>query len=264
VLAEFGGLHAELDYCDPDYWPVGDGRPELAHAREAIARIRGDRAEYRAILAAERFSEPLSSGELVIVYGDYKEMEYAVGLRGSGDELRFFLSLENNYVRGTVTRRGDVHETGRVQNSYGCPACLARNTRIAVPNGFVRARDIRPGMAVWSTDLDGRRTRATVVRVGRTPVPPTHRVVRLILADGRTVLVSPGHPTPSGGVVGRLHRGQAFESSTIVSAQRVPYSGGFTFDLLPSGPTGTYFANGVVLGSTLARDAGIRRLRATG
>ena len=42
----------------------------------------------------------------------------------------------------------------------------------------------------------GRRIRAVVLEVGRTPVPPTHRVVRLVLADGRRVLVSPGHPTP--------------------------------------------------------------------
>ena len=39
----------------------------------------------------------------------------------------------------------------------------------------------------------------------------------------------------------------------MVSAGLIPYAGGFTFDLLPSGPTGTYFANGVLLGSTLSR-----------
>jgi hypothetical protein len=31
----------------------------------------------------------------------------------------------------------------------------------------------------------------------------------------------------------------------------VPYTSA-TYDLLPSGPTGTYFADGVLLGSTLA------------
>jgi hypothetical protein len=106
-------------------------------------------------------------------------------------------------------------------------------------------------MAVWSTDASGRRIRAVVERVGRTPVSARHEVVRLVLADGRTVLASPGHPTPGAGVVGGLNPGQPFEGSTIVSTSRVPYWGRFTFDLLPSGPTGTYFANGVLLGSTL-------------
>ena len=32
----------------------------------------------------------------------------------------------------------------------------------------------------------------------------------------------------------------------------VTYEGRATFDLLPSGPTGDYFADGVLLGSTLA------------
>jgi hypothetical protein len=108
-------------------------------------------------------------------------------------------------------------------------------------------------MTVWSTDRVGRRIPVTVLRVGRTPVPATHEVVRLVLADGRTVLASPGHPTPGGVPVGELRAGERFEGTRVVSAERIPYAGGFTYDLLPSGPTGTYFANGVLLGSTLAR-----------
>ena len=38
--------------------------------------------------------------------------------------------------------------------------------------------------------------------------------------------------------------------SRVVSADLVPYAG-TTYDLLPSGPTGTYVADGVLLGSTL-------------
>jgi hypothetical protein len=32
----------------------------------------------------------------------------------------------------------------------------------------------------------------------------------------------------------------------------IPYTNGSTYDLLPSGPTGTYFADGILLRSTLA------------
>ena len=156
---------------------------------------------------------------------------------------------------GTVTIERTIPGDGSPGHFFNpnCPICLARGTRIASPHGFVGVEDVRVGMPVWSTDRSGDRISAVVIAVGHTPVPPTHRVVRLALADGRRVLVSPGHPTPDGGTVGGLRIGDPFEGTRIVSVERIPYGGGFTYDLLPSGPTGTYFANGVVLGSTLAR-----------
>ena len=158
------------------------------------------------------------------------------------------------WASGTVDPSGTVRVDFVKRNLFvPCPVCLARNTRIATPGGFVRVQDVRAGMTVWSTDRAGRRIRAVVVGVGRTAVPPTHEVVRLVLADGRTAFVSPGHPTPDGTPVGELRLGMAFDGSTVVSTRRIAYSGGFTYDLLPSGPTGTYFANGILLGSTLSR-----------
>src|SRR5439155_1009954 len=73
----------------------------------------------------------------------------------------------------------------------------------------------------------------------------------LVLSDGRTVDVSPGHPTADGRRVGDLVAGDAYDGAIVASADRVAYSGGATFDILPAGPTGAYWANGVVLGSTL-------------
>lgn len=177
-----------------------------------------------------------------------------------GAAYRFDLTVRPLSSPGPVTwASGTVDPSGTVRVDFvkrnlfvPCPVCLAANTRIATPGGFVRVQDVRVGMTVWSTDRDGRRMRATVTGVGSTPVPLTHEMVRLVLADGRSVLVSPGHPTPDGSPVGELRSGSAFDGSTVVSTRRVPYSGGFTFDLLPSGPTGTYFANGVLLGSTLS------------
>ena len=37
----------------------------------------------------------------------------------------------------------------------------------------------------------------------------------------------------------------------MTSVGRVRYDGGATFDILPAGATGLYWANGVLLGSTL-------------
>jgi hypothetical protein len=65
------------------------------------------------------------------------------------------------------------------------------------------------------------------------------------------VLVSPGHPTADGRRVGDLVAGDALDGAHVLSAERMPYLGGATYDILPAGATGTYWANGVLLGSTL-------------
>ncbi|MDQ2934534.1 MAG: Hint domain-containing protein [Chloroflexota bacterium] len=77
-----------------------------------------------------------------------------------------------------------------------CPICLARGTHIATPDGQRPVEDLRPGMAVWTTDGAGQRVMGRVVAVGSTPVPATHQVVHLVLSDGRTLDLSPGHRLP--------------------------------------------------------------------
>jgi len=110
---------------------------------------------------------------------------------------------------------------------------------------------IHVGTLVWTQGADGSRVAAPVIAVGSTPVPATHEVVRLALADGRLVYVSPGHPTADGRRVGELVAGDRYDEATVTSVGRVRYDAGATFDILPAGATGLYWANGVLLGSTL-------------
>jgi hypothetical protein len=74
-----------------------------------------------------------------------------------------------------------------------------------------------------------------------------------VLADGRELFASPGHPLADGRALGAVTTGDQVDGATVVSATRVPYGYGRTFDLLPAGPTGTYWADGIALGSTLRR-----------
>ncbi len=62
---------------------------------------------------------------------------------------------------------------------------------------------------------------------------------------------SPGHPTADDRRVGSLRPGDVVDGTPVLSADRIAYTAGFTFDVLPAGATGTYWANGVLLGSTL-------------
>ena len=51
--------------------------------------------------------------------------------------------------------------------------------------------------------------------------------------------------------LGILRSGAVLDGARVVSAEREPYSGAATYDILPSGATGLYWANGVLLASTL-------------
>jgi hypothetical protein len=128
--------------------------------------------------------------------------------------------------------------------------CLAAQDTIATPAGPVPVSQLHSGMLIWTLDSTGRRVTASLLLVSHTPAPVGHRMVRLTLADGRAVEASPGHPTADGRRVGDLNVGDALGGNHIVRVDRVPYAGE-TWDILPAGPTGGYWADGIPLKSTL-------------
>jgi hypothetical protein len=134
-----------------------------------------------------------------------------------------------------------------------CPICLASNTIIGTPNGNVNVKDVTIGMSVWSANERGEKVVSRVVAVSHADVPTTHQVVHLKLSDGREVWVSPNHPDAGGEPIVSLRPGDVFDGSIVRSSDLVPYWDTKTYDLLPDSATGTYWANGVLLGSTLVK-----------
>lgn len=132
-----------------------------------------------------------------------------------------------------------------------CPICLPEDARIATPQGQVRVVELRVGMPVFSVDEKGKQITTNIERVGSALVPASHKLVRIELSDGRTVRASPGHPTADGRVFGSLHVGDRLDNATIAHLDVVFYGKPRTFDILPTGATGAYWANGVLIGSTL-------------
>ena len=261
LLVRFG----PLVYCDPDYYPVARA-DEASAATERLAEMRGDTAGWVAIAAHLGFdpsSTPSGDG-LLAAYREWKMLR-ALALTTSGDRWGFdalfggtgpdaSASPTVTHVVGTIAADGTINIiTQEPSGPPPCPICLSRGTKIATPGGDVAVETLRPGDPVWTLDRLGRRVSGVVVVVGSTPVPAGHQVVRLALADGRTVLVSPGHPLPDGRPVAALRIGDPYDGSVVASADRIPYDGGRTFDLLPSGESGVYWANGIELGSTLFR-----------
>ena len=128
--------------------------------------------------------------------------------------------------------------------------CAAPTTPIDTPTGPRAISELRVGDLVWSTDDRGRRVVAALARVISIPVTH-HHVVHIVLDDGSELLLSPQHPTASGTPVGDLQAGDALPPRRIVRVEVVPYPFGATYDILPATASGTYFSDGVALGSTL-------------
>lgn len=132
-----------------------------------------------------------------------------------------------------------------------CAICLASNTTILTPKGSVPVYNLREGMFVWSVNLKGEKIASRIIKIGNTAVPQDHRVTHLVLSDKREVWVSPNHPTILHKSIGDLKVGDLYDNARIMSVDKVSYWDDRTYDLLPDSETGYYFANGILMGSTL-------------
>ena len=135
-----------------------------------------------------------------------------------------------------------------------CPICLSENTLIDTPDGPVKVTELKSGMSIWTSDLLGHRQAGTIVKTTKTVVYE-HYMVHLVLNDGRELFVSQGHPTADGRTLGNLKAGDIVDNTHIRISEQVPYEGNATYDILPSGETGFYWANGILIGSTLKSPA---------
>jgi hypothetical protein len=131
------------------------------------------------------------------------------------------------------------------------PICLSGDTRIGTPRGDISVKDAKDGMSVWTIDKRGQKTEAVIILTGKTPAPIGHKVVHLRLSDGRNLYVSSGHKIADGRKTGELKSGDTMQGATVLSVNLIPYTEEYTHDILPSGYTGKYFANGILLQSTL-------------
>jgi hypothetical protein len=254
-------------YCDPDYYPIAREGGEQANAVATYPQIRDQADLYAAIVAHEHLPfAGLSDAQKLTVYRAFKLLRALTLTRNDifqqpggapGTEYTFEYRAQSptsiQLVKGTVSFDGAVTVTLKTRSGPPpCPICLAASSLIATPGGDVRVVDIRVGTLVWTASPDGRRVPAPVIEIGSTPVPAGHLMVSVRLADGRELLASPGHRTADGRPLGALAIGDSLDGSTVTMWQLVPYAGDRTYDLRPAGVTGTYWANGILLGSTLS------------
>ena len=253
------GARPGIFYCDPDFYPVARADEQSLAARW-FAGVDRNSEEFRAIaqrLNLQGLSEFTPPQQLQL-YRAHKQLG-AISLTPSGHVYSFALRIAPNAgdrnglaLQGTITPQGQITVLTQQPTLLTCPICLARDTRIDTPGGYVAVQDIRPGELVWTVSSSGERVAAPVVATIHMPVSAGFQIVHLRLSDGRELFASPGHPTADGRIMGDLVRGDTIDGARVVSAERVAYGAAETYDILPSGGTGSYWADGILVGSTLA------------
>lgn len=135
----------------------------------------------------------------------------------------------------------------------GCPICLSGKTTIATPDGAVNVKHITKGTRVWTLDRQRNRVAVQVVAISKRKVGKTHKILHIIFKDRRGVFVSAGHPLATGKNVEELRAGAIYDGSVVASITYEDYDEDYTYDFLPAGDTGYYFANDILMGSTIKR-----------
>ena len=254
LVADFN----DIFWCDPDLYPIPREGQEQINANEQFSAIRANEAEFSAILAYLSMDNKANytDEEKLLIYRQHKLLTGAIEITPSGNNYRFVLKVgegQGELIEGTITTAGKITVEKREPSINSCPICLVKGTLIDTPAGSVPVERIEKGMTVWTQDRNGNRLMATVLGTGSAPVPADFEVVSLVLDDGRIVTASPGHPAADGCPLGDIKPGDRLDNAVVIAINRIPYSGGETYDILPAGETGLYWANGVLLKSTMAQ-----------
>jgi hypothetical protein len=219
--------------------------------------IFSDVPTYSAIIRREHLPPtPLTNDQVVAVYRDWLKLN-VVRLEPDGTAYDFHMfpgstsSGLRNEIVGKVDLLGRVYDVRQGPAMGACPICLAVDSVISTPNGPVAVSKIEVGMSVWSASPDGRPVLAVVLERTSRLAAPSSELIHLILADGRQLTASAPHEIADGRRLGSLRVGDQIDGVAITATEVVDASLRRTYDLLPSGETGEYWADGILMRSTL-------------
>jgi hypothetical protein len=248
--------YPNFSYCDPDSYPVARTGDQQSSADDWWSRNRTT-PEAHAILAYHHWTDPLTPEQRLTAYQEHKKLTVILTTRTTGGyDYTLSISTAGNgapdvTVSGTISDAGAISERSRTPRPGGCPICLEAVTRIATPSGATEVALLQAGDLVESIDGAGRRVPVRVERLIRRPTAGPHLMTRLALADGRILIAAGAHPTADGRLLRDLRAGERFDASVIASVDYVASSAPATYDILPASATGEYWANGILVGSTL-------------
>ena len=246
--------YPDFFFCDPDYYPVArSDEAELAKVR--FPELQANQEEFQAILAQNHLTgvTAFTDAQKLLIYREHKKLN-ALNFQLVAEHYQFQLMTggQPSYnIQGMIDGSGNITVLQKTPGFPTCPICLAAHTRIEAPGGTVLVENIKVGDVVWTLNAAGQRVAAPVVKTARVPVSAGHILVHVVLHDGRELWASPGHPTASGVPLASLRPGDVLDGGRVASIEQISYDGAATYDLLPAGPTGLYWADGILMGSTL-------------
>jgi hypothetical protein len=252
-------LAAYPDYfwCDPDLYPIARSGVEQQNAIDQFAAIEANREEFTVILTHLNLADKAgyTDDEKLQIYREYKKLNGAVQVTATASGYTFTIRVGQNQgenYQGTISASGLITVTATTPSINTCPICLAEGTLIDTPDGPVPVEKLQQGMMIYTQDDAGKKIAGVIMATASAQSPTSFQIIRIVLNDGRIVSASPGHPTTDGRTIGELKVGDTLDGGIIAAVTAVPYSG-YTFDILPEGGTGFYWANGILLKSTLAQ-----------
>lgn len=243
-------------FCDPDYYPIAH-EDEMAIAKQRFPEMQANQEEFEAMLSHNGLSglTTFTDDQKLLIYREYKKLN-AIYFELAGDKYKFQIQTgsegqRGSFITGTIDGNGSIEVQEQTPSFPACPICLAAGTLIDTPQGQIPVEGLQVGDLVWTVSASGERIYAAILKTGRVIVPASHRMVHVILSDGRELWASPGHPAADGRNLGDLKVGDILDGAHVTLIERIPYKGIATYDLLPAGSTSFYWANEILIGSTL-------------
>lgn len=130
--------------------------------------------------------------------------------------------------------------------------CLPSYALISTPGGERTISQLCEGDSVWTADEYGEKIAAPVLLTNKVRVENNHQMLRIELSDGRIIEVTPEHPSNEEGLeIDQYESGDLLDGSYVTKKEFFIYTEEFTYDILPKGNTGKYWANEILIGSTL-------------
>ena len=252
ILAQF----PDFFFCDPDFYPIAR-EDEMTLALQRFPELQANQEEFQAILSQNGLAgfASFTDDQKLLIYREHKKLN-AVYFELVGDQFKFQIQTgsegqQGEVITGTIDENASIVIQERTAGFPMCPICLAVGTLIETPRGAVRVENLRVGDPVWTISEAGERVSAVISQAGSVEVPATHQVIHILLSDGRELWASPGHPASDGRRLVDLNVGEVLDGASVTVIETMRYQGTATFDILPSGGTGFYWANGILLRSTL-------------
>jgi len=244
-------------WCDPDFYPVGRPGIEQQNAIDQFATIRANQEEFSAILNHLNLpnKDDYTNDEKLQIYREHKILNDAVQVMPAVSGYTFTIRIGQNQgktYQGTISTAGIIKVTSETTSFNTCPICLADGTLIDSPEGPIPVEELHKGNVIYTVDNTGKKITGVISATVSVPAPSLFKIITIVLSDGRSVSASPGHPTRDSRTIGELKAGDTLDGGIVISVISEHYTGS-TYDVLPDGGIGLYWANGILLKSTLAR-----------